>query len=240
MDRDIDSPMIGDAFGEALLARLRGEPAQIIYERDDGFIDSDTFDYFSDGLDEWVTERVRGRVLDVGCGGGRACLAIQASGGEVVGLDVSPGALEASRLRGVRQTFLGTVADLADASSDFFDTFLMLGNNIGLIGSPDGAARTFDALTKLAAPGARIVGTCLDPEADDPPPWHASYHQRNREAGRLPGHIGLRTRFRRLATDWFELLWVSPSDLTQIASRSGWRLTEATEGVIYRAVLEQV
>lgn len=45
---------------------------------------------------------VRGRVLDVGCGGGRVSLHLQERELEVVGIDSSPGAIAACRRRGVR------------------------------------------------------------------------------------------------------------------------------------------
>ena len=49
----------------------------------------------------YVAERcqIKGaRVLDVGCGGGLLCEALQAHGGAVTGIDLAPGMLEAARL----------------------------------------------------------------------------------------------------------------------------------------------
>ena len=248
-------PEIGDAFGQALLAALDGESRAgagasrshtIVYERDDGFVDSDSSDYFQepkhwDDRDRWALDYCKGRVLDIGAGGGRASLALQKKRKtEVLGLDVSPGAIEACRRRGVKDTFTGTVMDLAVDPSQKFDTFLALGNNLGLLGNPDQAARMFDAFTAMASPGATIVGTCLDPIAGEPAPWHATYHERNRAAGLPPGQIKLRTRFRTIATEWFDLLWMTPDELDELAMRSGWEVAQLHRGALYGAILVQV
>lgn len=246
----VPQPQTGDAFGEALLAQLggahpggRGEDrADIIYERDDGLVNADSSEYFLDEklwheLDRWALEYVRGRVLDFGAGGGRASLALQKRKFDVVALDVSPGAIETCRRRGVRETFLGEITELATDPSQKFDSFLALGNNLGLLGSPDQAARMFNAFSALANPGASIVGTCLDPTAGEPPPWHGSYHDRNRAAGLPPGQIKLRTRFRNITTEWFDLLWTSPEELDELAMRSGWEVAQVRPGPLYGAIL---
>ena len=243
MERDDPKPAIGDAFGQALLAKLSGEePNNVIYERDDGLVNADSNDYFAgpeewDEVDRWCLARVHGRVLDIGAGAGRAALELQNRGHEVTALDVSPGAMEVCRRRSVRETFLGDVTELASRSERGFDSFLMLGNNLGLLGNPERAARVFEALSALSSPGATIVGTGADPRPDGAPPRHASYHQLNREAGRMPGQIRLRTRFRNLSTEWFDLLLVSPDDLDALARRCGWQVAEVSPGQLYGAVL---
>lgn len=113
-------PVVGDAFGAALLAALEQAESRAVIERDDGFaaVDEIGENYF--GLPEtwaercrWALDRAHGRVLDVGAGAGRAALALQGRGQEVVALDTSSGALQVCEQRGVRQRFLGTVDDLA-------------------------------------------------------------------------------------------------------------------------------
>jgi methylase of polypeptide subunit release factors len=55
----------------------------------------------------------RGRILDIGAGAGRAALYLQETGRDVVAPDVSPGAVDVCKRRGVRRTVIGTVEDLA-------------------------------------------------------------------------------------------------------------------------------
>jgi hypothetical protein len=91
-------PIEGDAWGQALLAGHDGHESVIVVERDDGLIEPDPFvsrNYFGEpdswsDRDHWAIERTVGTALDVGAGAGRAALALQAAGRDVVALDVSP------------------------------------------------------------------------------------------------------------------------------------------------------
>ena len=56
----------------------------------------------------------------MGAGAGRHALPLQESGREVVALDVSPGGVEVCRRRGVRETFTGTVFELAETGPEPF------------------------------------------------------------------------------------------------------------------------
>jgi len=166
-----------------------------VIERDDGFIEVDSGDYLGgwSDRDTWALERAAGRVLDLGAGAGRASLAVQKRGQDVVALDVSPGAVEVCRRRDLQQVFLGTVAELAAAGGAPFDSVLMLGNDLGLLGSPERAPGTLAALGAVLRPGGVIVGGCIDPYQADKP-VHLGYHERNRRAGRMPGQVTIRVR----------------------------------------------
>jgi SAM-dependent methyltransferase len=237
-------PSVGDAFGDALLWCHAHGGAAAIVERDDGFIGiDDTPHYFAepDEWDErsrWALERARGRVLDLGAGAGRAALALQARGHDVLALDVSRGALEVCRRRGVRDLFLGTVGELASTEPRPFDTILALGNNLGLLGNGGTAPDVLDALSRVASPGATIVGTGLDPY-DTTDPEHLAYHERNRERLRHPGCVTIRVRHRHTATDWFDLLWCSIDELAALCEPAGWTISDVLPGTRYAVVLER-
>jgi SAM-dependent methyltransferase len=233
-----EGPELGDAFGRALSDMHAGRPGVIVVERDDGLVEADVGDYLSgwDDGDTWVLARAPGRVLDLGAGAGRASVVLQERGQDVVALDVSPGAIDVCRRRGVKQVFLGTVAELAATRPAPFDSVLMLGNNLGLLGSPQHAPDVLAALDTVLRPGAVIAGACIDPYQTGNP-VHLDYHQRNRRAGRMPGQVTIRIRYQRLATQWFDLLWMSLTELDQIAASAGWRVTAALPGAEYRAVL---
>ena len=177
------------------------------------------------------------RVLDLGAGTGRGTLALQALGRPVVALDVSPGAIEVCERRGVRECYLGTVHDLVAVHPEPFDSVLALGNNLGLLASRERAADVLDALAALCKPGSVIVGTGLDPYPTDDP-LHLAYHEANRRAGRLPGTVTLRVRYRDLATDWFDLLWCSLDELSDLCPPTQSRVGEVFPGALYGVVLE--
>jgi SAM-dependent methyltransferase len=102
-----------DVWGAILADALDGKRAMEIVERDDGFVMAFEARYLLAPFTQWddpVERRamrfVRGRVLDVGCGGGRVCLHLQARGLDVVGIDSTPGAIDCCRRRGVKDARL--------------------------------------------------------------------------------------------------------------------------------------
>jgi SAM-dependent methyltransferase len=235
-----------DAFGRALLDRLDGRAAATVLERDDGHRGRPyPVDVFFAPLAAWprpeqrLFDAVRGRVLDVGCGAGRHSLEAQERGLETVAVDVSPGALEVSRRRGVRDVRPLALADV-DGRLGRFDTVLMLCGNFGLVGDAAGAEHVLGRLHRLTSPGARVVLDSEDPAVDNDAS-DLAYQERNAARGRLPGQVTIRIRYGPLATPWFELLNVSAGELEVLAAASGWRLAhlEPAEPPDVYAVLEK-
>ena len=226
-------PVEGDALGAALRAQLEqgGDAGRHIVERDDGCVSSDSATlYFLDpgnwfAVEASVPSRTQGRVLDIGAGAGRFALEMQNRGHDVVALDVDDLCLEVCRRRGVAQLFSGTIFDLLETSPEPFDTFLLMGHNLGLLAGPDEAVKFLETLGKMANPGARILGTNLEPLGTDDP-LHLSYHQQNRERGREPGQLVLRVRWTNLASPWFDYWFLSTSDLRTVAASAGWDLVD--------------
>ena len=223
----------GDALGEALLDAVDGGKGVHFLERDDGYIKAmDASLYFSKPF-SWpdaeasALRNLTGRVLDIGAGAGRHSVALQNRGCEPTALDISPGAVEVCRQRGIKRTFQGSVFDLLEAPVDSFDSLILMGNNLSLLQSDARAAGMFDAMRELLNPGGSVIGTCLDPYITDNPD-HLSYHEANRAAGRFPGQIRMRFRYRRLASDWFNILFMSPAELRALAERSGWAVVGTT------------
>jgi SAM-dependent methyltransferase len=227
---------VADAFGEMLRA---GTDAEIV-ERDDGFIAGSKLIYFAPVRRWGAVERralrfVRGRVLDVGVGAGRVALELQARGREVVAIDISPGAVEVARKRGVHDVRLLALEDV-DVTLGRFDTVVMYGNNFGLFGSRAKARRLLRRLRPLAE---RIVAGSNDPyQTEDPA--HLAYQARNRERGRMSGQLRLRVRYRDLVGPWFAYLIVSPEEMEEIVEGTGWQIRRLVqdEGSYYVAVLE--
>jgi SAM-dependent methyltransferase len=233
--------MDGDALGSALLETLAGKATPMVIERDDGFIAVDGTDYFG-GLpehDQWAVAQAEGRVLDVGAGAGRGALAVQARGQEVTALDTSAGAIETCRRRGVRNVYLGTVRQAAaDGLAGTFDSALLVGNNLGLLGSRENAASFLSHLGRLLKPGGVIVGTILDVYQTSNP-VHLAYHQRNRDLGRMPGQLTMRVRYENMASAWFDWLAASPAETAELAAAAGWEVADSFPGISYAALLRR-
>lgn len=237
----VDPPRIGDAFGETLArcweaGAQRGAVPEII-ERDDGFINAnDAARYFAgpeqwSPLERWAVEQASGRVLDVGCGAGRHALALSAAGHEVVGLEPSPGVVAVARHRGVNAaegSLLGIPSELGR-----FDTILLLGNNVGLLGSREDTSVALEALAQAARPDGRLLASGIDPHATNDPA-HTAYHQRNRQLGRLPGHIRMRVRHRGIATEWFDYVFRSLDEMHDAVRGTRWKVVaHESDGASY-------
>ena len=255
----MDQPAIGDVFGamirDAWAVRtgigprpLAGgrvpRPVIEIIERDDGLINGAPVEHYLAEPAEWqphdhrALRLVRGAVLDIGAGAGRTALELQRRGTAVTALDTSRGAIELARERGVRDTVLNTV-DAFAGSPARYDTFLLLGNNLGLLESRERAPVFLAALARLARGRARLIAHGTDPYGTRDP-VHVGYHRRNRERGRLGGQLRLRLRYRMLATDWFDYLVCSPAELESLLAGTRWRLTaiDDADRPYYLAVME--
>jgi SAM-dependent methyltransferase len=238
-------PRHGDVWGAILADVLAGRRAFEIVERDDGFTMAFDASYFVAPFSAWddpVEKRamrfVRGRVLDVGCGGGRVGLHLQHRGLEVVGIDSSRGAIEACRRRGVRDARVMRLEDV-DASLGRFDTFVFLGQNLGLLGSWARGRRLLRRFAAVSSERGRIVGESFDPHADDDP-VHRRYRERNVRRGRMPGQIRGRIRYRDLTTPWLDWLQLSRDELDELVTGTGWSLTRTVgDGPSYVAILER-
>jgi SAM-dependent methyltransferase len=256
----MEQPRVGDVFGEMIrdayavrtgvgprpLAGGRvPRPVIEVIERDDGLINGAPADHYLDEPDEWqphdhrALRLVRGAVLDIGSGAGRTALELQRRGTAVTGLDTSRGAIEVARERGLRDTVLNTVDAYAASARARYDTFLLLGNNLGLLESRQRAPVFLAALAALARPGARIIAQGTDPYGTTDP-VHVSYHRRNRSRGRLGGQLRLRLRYRLLATEWFDYLACSTDELEGLVDGTPWRLASIDDAdrPYYLAVME--
>jgi SAM-dependent methyltransferase len=235
-----------DPSGQAMMDFLDGQDVHEIIERDDGMIavSGGPRAYFSEYPDWSRTSKealtwVRGRVLDLGCGAGRVALHLQDAGHEVVGIDVSPGALEVARRRGVKDTRLLSVTRV-DPSLGTFDTIVMFGNNLGLLGNEKRARWLLRRFHRVTGSEGRIVAEAVDPYKTEEEE-HLAYHRSNRERGRMAGQVRVRVRYRRARSDWFDWLLVSKEELEGLLEGTGWYLGRALsdESPVYYAILDR-
>ncbi len=222
--------MFKDSFGLAFLAHYKGEHSTHSTERDDGYItEIDASMYFA-SYEEWPEyERkaileARGRILDVELGAGRHSLWLQEKGHEVVGIDVSPLAVEVSRLRGVRD------ARVMDATNmhfpdDHFDTILMMGANLGIAGDVPEIRKLMSSLDRVTKPNATIIGSTRDPLKTETPA-HLAYHEMNRRKGKPPGFVRIRVNFRGVKGEWFDFLMMEEELLADVLEPTSWKVSK--------------
>jgi SAM-dependent methyltransferase len=237
-----------DAYGRLILDYHEHGTGLEIVERDDGFINAGGFGpaaYFAPFRRWPKAERaamryVRGRVLDIGCGAGRVALHLQERGHEVVGIDISPAALKVARQRGVKDVRELPVTRIG-ADLGVFETFVMFGNNFGLLASGRRAPWLLRRFRSIATEDARILAESVNPYATDNPD-HLAYHRRNKRRGRMPGQLRIRIRHGYYATPWFDYLLASPDEMAALIEGTGWELRRVIdEGEhVYVGVLERV
>jgi SAM-dependent methyltransferase len=235
-----------DAYGHAIYDYLDGKNKFEIVERDDGYIDvSDGPTLYAAAFKQWPTRykkvmrHVRGHVLDIGCGAGRHALYLQEKGFAVLGIDSSPLAVEACRRRGLANARVLSVTQISSALGQF-DTLLMLGNNFGLFGSAVGTRRLLRKFHRITSARARIIAESLDPyQTDDS--LHLAYQERNRNKGRMPGQVRIRTRYRNYATPWFDYLFVSQEEMAALLVGTGWTIKRVvgSDTASYIAIIEK-
>ena len=235
-----------DAYGQVAWAFFNGNEVYEIAERDDGYISASSLPkiYFS-SYDEWAPyekkamEYVKGRVLDVGCGAGRHSLYLQGQGFDVLGIDVSPLAVQVCKLRGLRKAQVMPI-DEVNFKQNSFDTILMMGSNFGLFGSFRKAQRLLKKFYKMTSKTAYIVAATNDVYKTDNPA-HLNYQKANRMKGRVSGQIKLRIRYQKYATPWFNYLMVSKEEMKTILEGTGWRIKQFidSEESNYIAIIEK-
>ncbi|MFH1570773.1 MAG: methyltransferase domain-containing protein [Gemmatimonadota bacterium] len=169
--------------------------------------------------EQLVLGRCRGRVLDVGAGGGRHSLRLQARGLEVWGLDVSPEATRVMRGRGVRRVRQGRFLDFAESG---FDTALLLGHGLGLAGDLAGLDCWLAHLRRVVAPGGQVLADSLDVRRTGNE-VHLAYQRRLELAGRYRGEMRFHLEYGGLAGDPFGWLHVDFETLCERAATQGWQ-----------------
>src|SRR6056297_555742 len=100
-----------DAFGKYFQDIYKDKDTYgLVIERDDGYIDIDTYDYFS-GIEYWperqkkMLKYIHGKVLDIGCGPGSHIMELRNKGYDVYGIDNSKNSVDICKKRGLKNIF---------------------------------------------------------------------------------------------------------------------------------------
>lgn len=105
-------------------------------------------------LEQKALELCKGTILDIGCGAGSHSLYLQKKKYHVTALDISEGAIEVCKKRGIKNT---VCTNLYDFKNVRFDTLLLLMNGIGIVGKLTNLNRFFMHLKNLLKPNGQIL-----------------------------------------------------------------------------------
>jgi SAM-dependent methyltransferase len=211
--------------GLALRAYFRGDVgAQLLVRRDDGveaFLPASLF--FRSPDEFWPIEvmalkHCRGRVLDIGAGSGLHSLFLESEGRRVTALDINPDAVDIMIERGLSDV---RCVDVLDFEGGPFDTLLMLGHGIGIVGDLSGLRSFLVRTRRLTGKDGQLLTDSLDVRRTDDPE-HLAYHEANREAGRYVGETRVQFEFEDRVGPYCSWLHVDARTLEHHTALGGW------------------
>jgi len=104
-------------------------------------------------LEQKALDLAKGNVLDVGCGAGSHSLFLQDKGLDVKAIDISKGAIEVCKLRGIDNSEVKNILD----ETETFDTILLLMNGTGIFEDLENTPRYLLHLKQLLKPKGQIL-----------------------------------------------------------------------------------
>jgi len=151
---------MNDLFGKALLDYQNGQYTQdLITSTSISDEDELPLPYLFRSYDEMpkleqkALQLAQGKVLDVGCGAGSHSLYLQNKGLHVKAIDISKGAIEVAKLRGVLNA---EVKDILNETQTF-DTVLLLMNGTGVFQQLSKMNKYLKHLKSLLNPNGQIL-----------------------------------------------------------------------------------
>ena len=149
-----------DLFGNALLDYQNGNYTEDI-KTSTSISDEDIlplpylFRSFSEmpQLEQKALKLAKGKVLDVGCGSGSHSLYLQEKGLKVKAIDISKGAIEVTKQRGVLHAEVKNILD----ETETFDTILLLMNGTGIFQELTQISKYLSHLKHLLKPNGQIL-----------------------------------------------------------------------------------
>lgn len=105
-------------------------------------------------LEQKALQLAQGKVLDIGCGAGSHSLYLQKNNYDVLAIDISKGAIETCKLRGIKKA---QVQDIWQLKNQQFDTILLLMNGAGMCGKLNKISDFLNHLKTLLLPNGQIL-----------------------------------------------------------------------------------
>ena len=151
-----------DLFGKAILDyQTNNQPEDLITETSISEEDEMSVAYLFRNYDEMpkieqkALQLAKGRVLDVGCGAGSHSLTLQNDRKlDVTSIDISENAIQACRLRGLKNA---RVEDIMTLENEKFDTILLLMNGTGIFGTLKKTPNFLQKLKSILNPNGQIL-----------------------------------------------------------------------------------
>jgi SAM-dependent methyltransferase len=236
VDREFEIPqlpLVEDLFGQVLVDHHAGHPGDYYLRRDDNRVERDqSAGYFRaweqmPAYQRCLLAHATGRVLDLAASAGQHALALQQRGLTVTAVDASPRAIAVCQARGVQDARVMEAGGLTFAPASF-DSVLLLGNSLGVAGTPDGLRALLSDLHRVVSPGGQLLADFTDYSSTNDPS-HLRYHRRNLALGRYPGCMRLRVEYQGSCGPEFNWLCMNLGDLRDICAETGWKVARCVQ-----------
>lgn len=169
----------------------------------------------------------KGKVLDAGCGAGSHTLYLQENGFKVTAIDISAGAIEVCKRRGVKQATLVNIFDVTEK----FDTILLLMNGTGIFQNLEKAPQYLEHLKSLLKPNGQIFIDSSDliymfDVDEDGGVWVSTERD-------YYGELTFKMSYKGEESNAFEWLYLDFERLRKLASGAGLKCELIAEGLHY-------
>ncbi len=164
-------------------------------------------------LEVYALNLCQGSVLDIGAGAGCHSSILQESGHCLTALEISQGACQVMRQRGISQVIEG---DIFDFKGTEYQTALMMMNGLGLAGSLSRLTALLECVFSRLNPKGQILADSSDVKYiyHDHPGLHTGYY----------GELNYSYHYRGEKDTPFPWLFVEVDRLTQEASKVGLKV----------------
>lgn len=185
-------------------------------------------------LEKEALQKCNGKVLDVGCGAGSHALFLQQeSSCNVYAIDISPGAVDVAKKRGLNHAL---IQDFYELKNQQYDTLLFLMNGSGIIGKLENFDAFFTQCKTLLSPNGKILMdstelSYLFDEEEDGGIWvdpDEPYY----------GEMRFRMSYAGESSSEFDWLYVGFSLLQLAAEKNGYSCRKIMEGAHYDYLAE--
>lgn len=214
-----------DILGKALID-FQGDGISRTLEVQSEDFDADFMDvsyYFRDYNEMPEIEKkalgfVKGRVLEIGAGAGSHSLYLQNKGLDVLAIDISPGAVEVMKKRGIENT---RCIDINNVKNEKFDSVLLLMNGIGIAGNISNLPQFLTQMLALLEKDGQLLFDSTDlrylyEEADGSfyLDLNANYY----------GELSFRYKYKEELGEWFPWLYVDADTLAEVCESIGCKM----------------
>jgi len=222
-----------DLFGKAILDyQTNNSPEDLITETSISEADEMSVAYlfraFADmpAMEQKALSLAKGKILDVGCGAGSHSLYLQNEKKlDVTSIDISENAIEACKLRGLKNA---RVQDVMLLENEKFDTILLLMNGAGMCGRLKNINAFLQKLKSLLADNGQILLDSSDiiymfDEDEDGGKWIPSEHE-------YYGEVVFNISYKGEKEDAFDWMYIDYNTLQNAASANGLNCQLVLEG----------